>query len=123
MLFAVIGLIGLFKVYITPKMLQSLFNGSIVHDEIVGITAGAVSVGQPFLSYIIGGELLKAGVSYYAVAAFILSWITLGVVQLPLQIEVFGIKFTIWKNFLAIVFSVIISVATVWTVQYLGMIK
>jgi uncharacterized membrane protein YraQ (UPF0718 family) len=120
MLIAVVGLVGLFKAYVTPEMLKVLFNGSIVHDEFIGITAGAVSVGQPFMSYIIGGELLKEGVSLYAVTAFLLAYITLGVVQLPMQLEIFGIKFTILLNILALVFSVIVSVATVMTFRFLG---
>jgi len=122
MILAVIGLIGLFKAYVTPKMLQSLFNGNLIHDELIGVFAGAVSIGQPFLSYIIGGELLKDGVSYYAVTAFILSFVTLGVVQLPLQIEVFGKRFTIILNILSLIFSVIVSVATVWSLKVWGLI-
>jgi uncharacterized membrane protein YraQ (UPF0718 family) len=122
MILAVIGLVGLFEAYVTPKMLQSLFNGSLIHDELIGIVAGAVSIGQPFLSYIIGGELLKDGVSYYAVTAFILSFVTLGVIQLPLQIEIFGKRFTTIVNVLSLIFSVIVSVATVWTLKVWGLI-
>jgi len=122
MILAVIGLVGLFEAYITPKMLQNLFNGNLIHDEVIGIVTGAVSVGQPFLSYIIGGELLKDGVSYYAVTAFILSYVTLGVIQIPVQLEAFGKRFTIVLNILSLIFSVIVSVATVWTLKVLGLI-
>jgi len=122
MILAVIGLVGLFEAYITPKMLQNLFNGNLIHDEVIGIVSGAVSVGQPFLSYIIGGELLKDGVSYYAVTAFILSYVTLGVIQIPVQIESFGKRFTIVLNILSLIFSVIVSVATVWTLKLWGLI-
>jgi uncharacterized membrane protein YraQ (UPF0718 family) len=122
MILAVIGLVGLFEAYVTPEMLKTLFNGSLIHDELIGIVAGAVSIGQPFLSYIIGGELLKDGVSYYAVTAFILSFVTLGVVQLPLQVEIFGKRFTIIVNVLSLIFSVIVSVATVWTLKIWGLI-
>jgi len=33
MLLAVIGLIGLFKAYVTPQMLRTLFNGATFHDS------------------------------------------------------------------------------------------
>jgi len=122
MILAVIGLVGLFEAYITPQMLKSLFNGDVIHDEIIAIVSGAISVGQPFLSYIIGGELLKDGISYYAVTAFILSFVTLGVVQIPMQIEIFGKRFTIILNVLSLIFSVIVSVVTVWTLKILGLI-
>ena len=115
MLLAVIGLIGLFETVITPEMLKNLFNGSTFREIIVGIFSGGVSVGQPFLSYAIGGELLHDGVSLYAVTAFILSFVTLGVVQLPLEWSLFGTHFTILRNLLSLIFAFFISVATVYT--------
>jgi uncharacterized membrane protein YraQ (UPF0718 family) len=117
MLVAVIGLIGLFETVITPEMLRSLFNGSTFREIIVGILSGGVSVGQPFLSYAIGGELLHDGVSLYAVTAFILSFVTLGVVQLPLEWALFGTRFTVVRNLLSLLFAFLISVATVYLLE------
>ena len=113
MLIAVIGLVGLFETIITPEMLHSLFSGSTVKDTLIGTFAGGISVGQPFLSYIIGGELLQDGVSLYAVTAFILSFVTLGVVQLPLEWSLFGARFTIMRNLLSLLFALLVSWATV----------
>ena len=113
MLLAVIGLVGLFEAIVTPQMLHSLFGGSTLGDTVIGLFAGAVSVGQPFLSYIIGGELLQDGVSLYAVTAFILSFVTLGVVQLPLEWSLFGARFTVMRNLLSLLFALLISWATV----------
>ena len=117
MLVAVIGLIGLFETLITPEMLRSLFNGSTLYEIFVGILSGGISVGQPFLSYAIGGELLHDGVSLYAVTAFILSFVTLGVVQLPLEWALFGTRFTVVRNLLSLVFAFLISVATVYLLE------
>jgi len=114
MLMAVIGLIGLFETVITPQMLKSFFNGSTVEEILTGIVTGGISVGQPFLSYAIGGELLHDGVSLYAVTAFILSFVTLGVVQLPLEWSLFGTRFTVLRNLLSLLFAFLISVATVY---------
>ena len=119
MLLAVIALVGLFETYITPQMIHSLFDGNIIHDTLIGTTAGAVSVGQPFLSYIISGELLKEGVSLYAVTAFILAWVTLGVIQLPLEFSIFGIRFAIIRNMLSIIFAFLVSWASVYTLELL----
>jgi len=120
MLLAVIALVGLFETYITPQMIHSFFDGNMIHDTVLGTTAGAVSVGQPFLSYIIAGELLKEGVSLYAVTAFILAWVTLGVIQLPLEFSIFGMKFAIIRNLLSILFAFLVSWASVYT---LGLLK
>lgn len=113
MLLAVIGLVGLFQSVVTPEMLHSFFSGEIFQDTFIATLIGGVSVGQPFLSYIIGGELLKEGISLYAVSAFILAWVTLGVVQLPLEWSLFGTRFTLVRNLLAFVFAIVIAYATV----------
>ena len=120
MLLAIIGLIGLFKAFITPEMLHTLFNGSRLHDMLIGVGLGGVSVGQPFLSYIIGGELLEEGASFYGVTAFILAFVTLGVVQLPLEFSIFGFRFTLLRNLLSLVFAFILSGAIAFT---LGMLS
>ncbi len=119
MLLAVIGLIGLFQTVVTPKMLHAIFNGGGLHDTLAGTLVGGVSVGQPFFSYIIGGELIKEGISLYAVTAFILAWVTLGIVQLPLEWALFGRRFTIVRNLLSILFTLLIAFATVATLGVL----
>lgn len=120
MILGIIGLVGIFKAFITPQMLSSLFVKNAFYDTFIGLLAGAVAVGQAIISYILGGELLKDGVSMYGVSAFILAWVTLGIVQLPLEASVLGIKFTILRNILAAIFTFIISVATVWTLGMIG---
>lgn len=120
MLISVILLSGLFEVFITPDMLSSLFSGHAFYDTLTGTIGGGISAGQPFISYLIGGELLDSGMSYYAVTAFVLSWVTLGVVQLPYEYSLFGGRFTLTRNLLAFIFVLLISFATVQTLQLLS---
>jgi len=120
MILAVIGLVGLFQTIVTPQMLHSLFSGVPLQDTLIATLVGGVSIGQPFFSYIIGGELLKEGISLYAVTAFILAWVTLGVVQLPLEWVIFGSRFTIVRNLLSFIFAFLITWATVATLGTLS---
>ena len=119
-LLAVIGLVGLFKAYITPEMIQSLFTGETLPDTLIGTIIGAISVGQIFVSYIIGGELAANGISFYAVTAFILSFVTLGLIQLPLEYSLFGIRFTVIRNLLSFLFAMFIAFLTVFTLEFWG---
>jgi len=119
MLLSVIGLVGLFQVFITKEMLVSFFSGDPLLDTVIGTFSGAIAVGQPVVSYILGGELLEGGVSMYAVTAFILAWVTLGIVQLPAEVEVLGPKFTIYRNILALFSTLIVSILTVQTLKAL----
>ncbi len=118
MILGVVGLVGLFQALMTPEVLRSFFTGNIYYDTFVGTVVGGIAAGQAMVSYIIGGELLKDGISMYAVSAFILSWVTLGVVQLPLEVEVLGVRFTILRNILAFVFTIVVALVSVVTVEF-----
>jgi uncharacterized membrane protein YraQ (UPF0718 family) len=120
LLLGVIGLVGLFQVLVTPKMLASLFQGNPLTDTLIGTLTGAAAAGNPVVSYLLGGELLAQGISLYAVSAFILSWVTLGFIQLPAEIEVFGGRFTLYRNILAFIFTMLIAVLTTLTLQVLS---
>ena len=119
LLLGIIGLVGLFQVLVTPKMLAALFKGNGVIDTLIGTLAGATAPGNPVVSYLLGGELLKQGISLYAVSAFVISWVTLGLTQLPAEVEVFGGRFTLHRNILAFVFTMLIATLTTLTVQVL----
>ena len=119
MIVAVMLLVGIMKIFITKEMLLSFFTKNSFIDTLIGTFAGGVAVGNPVVSYIIGKELLDINVSLYATTAFMLSWVTLGVVQLPLEMEVLGIKFTIYRNILAFISTLIVSIATVFTLEVL----
>ncbi len=119
LLLGVMGLVGLFQVLVTPEMLASLFQDNPLLDTLIGTLSGAISAGNPIVSYLIGGELVEQGISLYAVSAFILSWVTLGLIQLPAEIEVFGGRFTLYRNILSLVFTMLIAGATTLTLQLL----
>ena len=119
MLLAIILLLGIFDIYITKEMLSSFFTGNNLIDTITGTLMGGVLTGNPVISYILSGELTSAGISLYAVTAFILSWVTLGVVQLPAEIEVFGSKFTLYRTIFAFITTIAVSILTVLTVNWI----
>ena len=118
MLLGVILLTGLFNTLVSEEMLHSVFNGNPIHDTLFGVFIGGISVGQPVVSYIIGGELLQSGVSMYAITAFIISWVTLGVVQLPLELQFFGGRFMLQRNLLSFIFAVLVSVMSVQALRF-----
>ncbi len=117
LLLSVIGLVGLFQVLVTPRMLASLFQGNPFLDTLIGTLSGATAAGNPIVSYVISGELLAQGISLYAVSAFLLSWVTLGFIQLPAEVAVFGSRFTLYRNILALIFTMLIAVLTTLTMQ------
>lgn len=105
--------IGLFQVYISEKLLRNVFTGKIIQDTFFGSVIGSITAGNPINSYIIGKQLLKDGVSLYAVTAFIVCWVSVGVVQLPYEVSVMGKGFALSRNLVSFVLSFLIAIATV----------
>ena len=119
MLLGILLLLGIFDVYITKDILLSFFISNNFVDTITGTLLGGVLTGNPMISYILGGELTDAGVSLYAVTAFILSWVTIGLVQLPAEVEVFGLRFTFYRTLFTFITTILVSLATVLTVNWI----
>ena len=116
-LISVILLIGLFKVYIPSKLISSIFTGELFRDTFFGSMIGSISAGNPITSYIIGGELLKEGVSLFAVTAFITAWVTVGIIQLPAEASILGKRFALMRNTLSFLFSILVAITTVLTLK------
>ena len=110
-----INLLNPFLQNIYPK----IFSGNFLIDPIVGAILGSVSFGMPIVSYIIGGELLSIGISLLAVTAFIMTWTTVGVAMLPLEAKFLGWRFAIARNVLNFIFSITISILTVYILGFI----
>ena len=116
-LMGVLLLIALINTLIPKNIYAKIFTGNAFIDPFIGALMGSVFTGNPITSYIIGGELLKQGISLFAVVAFILSWVTVGVVQLPMEIQILGKKFAVVRNIVSFITAIIISVLTVFTLR------
>ena len=68
-------------------------------------------------SYVLGGELFKQGVSLVAVTAFLVAWVTVGLVQLPAESMILGKRFAITRNITAFILSIIVAIITVSVVS------
>lgn len=119
-LIGVILLLGLFKVYISSGLISSIFTGKLFRDTLIGSTIGSISAGNPITSYIIGGELLKEGVSLFAVTAFITAWVTVGIIQLPAEASILGRRFALTRNVLSFLFAILVAIATVVTLRVIA---
>jgi len=113
MLCGVILLMGLFQIFVTKEMIASVFTGQMFRDTLIGTLIGSVSAGHPISSYVIGGELLIRGVDLFAVTAFIVAWVTVGVVQYPAEASFLGRRFATLRNLFSFFLAILVSMATV----------
>jgi len=115
----VILFMGLFLAHISEEIMSEIFTGDPLRDTPVGAVIGSISAGNPITSYIVGGELLKKSVSLYAVTAFIVAWVTVGVIQYPAESAILGTRFAIKRNILSFILSILVAIATVTTLGVL----
>jgi len=99
---------------LVPRLVQAgIFGRGPWLDAFTAASVASVATGQPVVSYILAGELQKAGVELLAVTAFLTAWITVGVISLPVEAQMLGWRFALWRNFIAFLFSLVIAWLTV----------
>lgn len=112
-----IVLIGFFQSIVTQENIINIFNSNIFANTFIAASIGSVAAGNPATSYVIGGEMLNLGVDISAIVAFLVAWVTAGVIQLPAEIMMLGRKFAIVRNLLAFISSILIGFLTYMILQ------
>ena len=118
-LIGAILLVSLANALIPKTFYSTVFRNNIFLDPFIGSAIGSILAGSPITSYIIGGELLKQGISLVAVTAFLVAWVTVGMVQLPAESVMLGKKFAVVRNITAFLFSIIVAIITTIIVEVL----
>ena len=113
-------LVSLLLTAIPPEWYGTVFSGNPVTDPVAGAALGSIAAGNPITSYVIGGELLNTGISLAAVTAFIVAWVTVGVIQLPMEIDILGKRFAVARNLSGFIFAILIAMLTEVTLSLLG---
>lgn len=110
LLAAIFLLIGLFEVFLPPELIEHWLGASSGFTALLcGGVAGAIAIGPPLAAFPLAGSLLHAGAWPPSVAAFIVSWISVGVVTLPFEASVFGIRFALVRNGLGFISALLIG--------------
>ena len=105
-------LVSLLNNIIPRSFYITLFKKNVLLDAVIGSVIGSISAGSPLTSYVLGGEFMKNGVGIGAVTAFLVAWVTVGVVQLPVEIMILGRRFAIARNSTAFIFAIAIGILT-----------
>ena len=118
-LIGVVLCIGLFNTFVSKEALASVFSGNAIVDTLWGACFGSVLAGNPINSYIIGASLLNHGISLFAVTAFIITWVTVGLVQLPAEIASLGLRFALFRNAICLILAIPIAILTVMILNFI----
>ena len=118
-LLGVLLLIAFIIEAIPQNFYEKVFTGHNILDPVLGAIFGSTATGNPINSYIIGGELMDQGIGLVTVIAFILSWVTVGIVQLPAESLMLGRKFALYRNLFSFLTAILIAILTPYTLSLL----
>ena len=105
-----------------PELISAgLFGNGDIIDTLLGASIGSIAAGHPLASYLLGGELLSGGVSLLAVTALIITWVTVGIVQLPAEAMLLGARFAVYRNIISFLAAIAIAFLTVYTLRLPGL--
>jgi hypothetical protein len=120
----IVGMILMTSLVVTvfPEQISAgLFGNGDVLDTLLGASIGSIAAGHPVASYLLGGELLGGEVGLIAVTALVVTWVTVGIVQLPAEAMMLGARFAVIRNIISFVAAIAIAFLTVYTLQFLGL--
>lgn len=119
----VVGMLLLTSLLVTlfPEQISTgLFGRGDIPDSLLAAAVGSLTVGHPVASYLLGGEMLAGGVGLVAVTALLVTWVTVGVVQIPAEALMLGTRFAVYRNSISFLSAIVISFLTVFTLRLLG---
>ncbi len=109
-------------VIVFPEQISSgVFGNGDILDTLLGASIGSIATGHPLASYLLGGELLRGGVGLIAVTALLVTWVTVGIVQLPAEALMLGMRFAVYRNIISFTAAIVIAFLTVYTLQFFGL--
>ena len=110
LLATIFALVGLFEQFISPAWIETRFGADAgLTALLTGGGLGSIAIGPPLAAFPLAGTLLDNGAWPAAVATFIVAWISVGIVTMPFEAEVFGIRFTLLRNGLTFVSALLIG--------------
>jgi len=118
-LLGVILLISMIEVLVPKEFFWKLFTKNPLIDPFIWASLWSIMAWNPITGYILWKWFLDEWVSLIAVTAFLVCWVTVGLVQLPVEISVLGKKFAISRNISAFFMSVIVAIVTVYIYKHI----
>ncbi len=104
-------LVSIVLFLIPDKVISDYLGGS---NKFIGVTFasffGSVTLMPGFIAYPLCGILLKKGVAYMVLAAFVTTLMMVGVLTAPIEKAYFGMKVTVIRNVISLVIALIVTV-------------
>ena len=103
-------LVGFMMALLNPQIISAMIGErSGWFGVVLAALVGAVTLIPGFVAFPTAALLLENGAGYMQIGAFISALMMVGVVTLPVEIQYFGKKLTLYRNLLAFGFSFVVA--------------
>lgn len=107
---AVLLLIGFILTFLDTEMISRLIGAdSGIMGMGVAAIIGCITLIPGFVAFPLAASLLEAGAGYAQIAIFISTLMMVGIATLPMEIQYFGRRFAVKRNFLSLMIAIITS--------------
>ncbi len=109
-IFAIFLLVNLLQMFIPQNSINNFMlklSGTI--GTFISALFGSIMIGPPASGYVLGQFFMKRGVPIPYIAAFLSTWVMIGVVSIPFELKTFGTKFTLIRNVIFFLSAVVIA--------------
>ena len=110
----IVMLISIIDVLVPKDFFSKIFTRNPFVDPFIGSALWSIMTWNPITGYILWKWFLDNWVSLVAVTAFLVSWVTVWLVQLPIEAKLLGKKFAMYRNISAFFISVLVAIVTVY---------
>lgn len=109
-LISLVFIIGIVFSFLPPELIREYLGGEFNIIQVAAAALfGSLMMIPSLIALPLAGSLIDAGASYTPVAAFVTTLTMVGFATIPVEIKELGKKITIYRNVLAVIFAVIVS--------------
>jgi uncharacterized membrane protein YraQ (UPF0718 family) len=116
----VLALSSLVNAAMPLENIGKILPSSAIFGPLFAAILGSLAAGHPLASYVVAGELRATGIDAATIIAFLVSWVTVGIVQLPAEIASLGRRFAIYRAVFCFLSSVAIAYLLTLTLRVTG---
>lgn len=109
MMLGVIGLIGIMLTLMSPETIGLIFNNESWWSTSLAALIGAITMIPAFIAFPLAASLLREGAGVMPIAAFVTTLTMVGFVTAPMEISIFGRRYTFLRNALSFAAAIVIA--------------
>ncbi|GAB6171791.1 permease [Paradesulfitobacterium aromaticivorans] len=109
MMLGVIGLIGIMLTLMSPETIGLVFNNKSWWSTSLAALIGSITLIPAFIAFPLAASLLREGAGVMPIAAFVTTLTMVGIITAPMEISIFGHRYTLLRNALSFATAIVIA--------------